>query len=116
MSSKKSKTFFYFCLSFILGIFIGIAAVVALISMGQGLEAAINGQFGALSVDKLTIQNKGTGFGPPGSTVIKKLTSHDIDIIKKVNGVDFTVSKLLRITKVEFCQGCTVLGYSSLRV
>ena len=49
----------------ILGVFIGIAAVVALISMGNGLETAITGQFGALSVDTLTIQNKGTDFGPP---------------------------------------------------
>ena len=36
----------------ILGIFIGIAAVVALISLGAGLKEAITGQFGALSVDK----------------------------------------------------------------
>jgi len=86
----------------ILGVFIGIAAVVALITMGNGLREAITGQFNTLSTDKLMVQNSGTGFGAPGSTVIKKLTSNDIDIIKKVNGVDFTVSKLLRITKVEF--------------
>ena len=32
----------------ILGIFIGIAAVVALISLGQGLKEAVTGQFGSL--------------------------------------------------------------------
>jgi len=86
----------------ILGIFIGIAAVVALISMGAGLKAAVLGQFGTLSVDKLTIQNKGTGFGPPGSTVVDKLNERDIDLIKRIGGVDLVIPRLIRIVKVEY--------------
>ena len=86
----------------ILGIFVGIAAVVALISLGQGLQTAITGQFGVLSVDKLTIQNKGTGFGPPGSTVIEKLNDHDLKIIENVRGVDIIIPRLIRIVKVEY--------------
>ena len=65
-----------------LGIFIGIAAVVSLISLGNALDMAITGQFGTLSSGILTIQNTGTGFGPPGSTAIKKLTEHDLKIIE----------------------------------
>src|SRR3989344_7426406 len=76
----------------ILGIFIGIAAVVSLISLGAGLKTAVVGQFGSLSVDKLTIQNAGTGFGPPGSTVVKKLNEHDLKIIERVSGVDIVVT------------------------
>ena len=50
-----------------LGIFIGIAAVVSLISLGQGLQSAINEQFETLGADKITI-TAGSGFsGPPGS-------------------------------------------------
>ncbi len=86
----------------ILGVFIGIAAVVSLISMGQGLETAIAGQFGALSVDTLTIQNKGTGFGPPGSTVVEKLNNNDLDIIEGVNGVDLVVPRLIRVGSLEY--------------
>ena len=86
----------------ILGIFIGIAAVVGLITMGEGLRTAITGQFSTLSTDKLLIQNAGTGMGAPGSTVIKKLTQHDVDVINKVNGVEEVIPRLLRITKVEF--------------
>ena len=86
----------------ILGIFIGIAAVVALISMGAGLKAAVLGQFGTLSVDKLTIQNKGTGFGPPGSTVVEKLNDNDIRVIENVHGVDLVVPRLIRVVKVEY--------------
>jgi len=86
----------------ILGVFIGIAAVVSLISMGNGLETAITGQFGALSVDTLTIQNKGTGFGPPGSTVVEKLNDRDLEIIESVSGVDLVVPRLIRIGSLEY--------------
>jgi putative ABC transport system permease protein len=85
-----------------LGIFIGIAAVVSLISLGQGLQTAITAQFSSLSTDMLTIQNSGTGFGPPGSTAIKKLTSHDLDIIKEVNGITQTIPRLIRIVSFEY--------------
>ena len=86
----------------ILGIFIGIAAVVALISLGAGLQAAITGQFGGLSVDILTIQNKGTGFGPPGSTVIEKLNKNDLDIIKNIRGIDKTITRVIRVVNIEY--------------
>jgi len=85
-----------------IGIIIGIAAVVSLISLGDGLRTAITGQFGSLSTDKLTVQNSGTGFGPPGSTSVRKLTSHDIDVIEKVQGVDVAIGRLIRIAKVEY--------------
>jgi len=85
-----------------LGIFFGIAAVVALISLGQGLQQAITGQFATLDVDKLVIQNIGTGFGPPGSTVVKKLTKDDLKIIESVKGVDVAIPRLIRVVKVEF--------------
>ena len=85
-----------------LGIFIGIAAVVALISLGQGLQQAVTGQFSTLSIDKLIIQNSGTGFGPPGSTAIRKLTSHDLDLIKNIQGVKLATGRLIRMVKIEY--------------
>ena len=89
------------CLT-MLGIFIGIAAVVALISMGNALQQAITGQFATLDVDKLIIQNIGTGFGPPGSTVVKKLNKHDLELISSVSGVKEAIPRLLRTVKVEY--------------
>ncbi len=94
----------------ILGVFIGIAAVVSLITMGQGLETAVTGQFGELSVDKLTIQNKGSGFGPPGSTAAEKLNEHDVEIIKGVNGVELVIPRLIRVIEVEY-NGVSNFGY-----
>jgi len=86
----------------LLGIFIGIAAVVSLISLGNGLRTAVEGQFSSISADTLTIQNAGSGFGPPGSTAVAKLTDHDVKLIESVNGVKLVIPRLIRITKVEY--------------
>jgi len=85
-----------------IGIFIGIAAVVSLISLGQGLQSAVTSQFATLSTDKLTIQNAGTGLGPPGSTVVEKLTDDDLRLIENVAGVELAIPRLLRMVKLEY--------------
>tara|TARA_Y100000310_G_scaffold69026_1_gene64374 strand:+ start:2301 stop:3518 length:1218 start_codon:yes stop_codon:yes gene_type:complete len=85
-----------------IGIFIGIAAVVGLITLGQGLQTAIMGQMGSLDADSLTIQNAGTGFGPPGSTVVEKLNEHDLKIIEKVRGVKTVTPVLLRVVEMKY--------------
>jgi len=95
----------------ILGIFIGIAAVVSLISLGAGLKAAVIGQFGTLSVDTLTIQNKGAGFGPPGSTVIEKLNEDDLKIIENIKEVDLIITRLIRVGSLEYNE-VSGFGYS----
>lgn len=85
-----------------LGIFIGIAAVVSLISLGQGLRTAITGQLASLSTDTLTVQNAETGFGPPGSTAIKKLTERDLKLVGGVRGVEFAIGRYIRTARMEF--------------
>ncbi len=84
-----------------LGIFLGIAAVVSLISLGNGLQTAITGQFATLDPDKLIIQNIGVGFAPPGATAIRKLTEHDLELIKSVSRVEFTITRLIRVATIE---------------
>lgn len=86
----------------LLGIFIGIAAVVALISLGNGLQQAITGQFATLSADRLLIQNAGDAFGPPGAGSIAKLTEHDKKIVKEVSGVTRVLSRYVRIARMDF--------------
>ena len=86
-----------------IGIFIGIAAVVALISVGFGLQEAINKQFEQLGTNIVTVQAGAVQMGPPGSSVTAaKLTEHDIDAIKKVKGVDVATGMLFKIDKIEF--------------
>jgi putative ABC transport system permease protein len=85
-----------------LGIFIGIAAVVSLISLGNGLQTAITGQFANIDPDKLIFSNADTGFGPPGSTAVRKLNQDDFDLLEKINGVDVVAQRLVRVVEIEF--------------
>lgn len=88
----------------ITGIFIGIAAVVSLISLGQGLSEAVTGQFKTLSGDNLIVQSSSSAsyLGPPGSTAVRKLNEHDLDIIKSVPGIEFIIPRLIRTIKLEY--------------
>tara|TARA_B100001971_G_C18256490_1_gene582622 strand:- start:268 stop:1491 length:1224 start_codon:yes stop_codon:yes gene_type:complete len=83
-----------------IGIIIGIIAVVSLISLGQGLKVVISSQFGDIGTDKLALQASG-GFGPPGTDVVKPLTKDHLEKVKKVNGVKIAAGRLLRNGKLE---------------
>jgi len=87
----------------ILGIFIGILAVVSLISVGDGLKTAVNSQFGISSTEVMTIQAGGlNAYGPPGSGAVKKLTIKDLEEIKKVFNVKRAVRRNIPSGKLEF--------------
>lgn len=84
-----------------IGIFIGIAAVVSLISLGEGLQDAINEQFEQLGKDKIIVQPK--SLGPPGSSTGSiVLTSKDLEEIKDVRGVDDAVGMLMKAGAVSY--------------
>jgi len=88
----------------ILGILIGIAAVVSLISVGQGLQNSINQQFEALGSNVITI-SPGTSFlsGPPGSdTGAPPITEDDLKVIKSSRGVKDASGYILKLGKVTF--------------
>ncbi|MCF7866059.1 ABC transporter permease [Candidatus Woesearchaeota archaeon] len=78
-----------------LGIFIGIAAVVSLISLGAGLKLAVAQQFNILGAERITIQAKGIGGGPPGLNVANPLTDDDLKVIQRVRGVDIAAGRLI---------------------
>lgn len=84
-----------------LGIFIGIASVVALIGLGSGLEEAVLGEFMGLGSDKITVIASG-GFGPPGSSRAAELSYDDYDVVKKVNGWDVVTTRLLKSVSFEW--------------
>ena len=84
-----------------IGIFIGIAAVVALISLAQGFKQAINREFEKIGTDKLFVTAKG-GFGAPGTNPVIKLTKDDLKVVKKVSGIKNVAGFVLVNSKVEF--------------
>ncbi|MBS3136168.1 ABC transporter permease [Candidatus Woesearchaeota archaeon] len=98
LASRKTRTYLT-----MIGIFIGIASVVALIGLGEGLRLAISSQFGFLGTDVLSIQASGLNFaGPPGAAVANPLTGDLTDKIKKVKGVETVINRYLESAPVEF--------------
>jgi len=85
-----------------LGIFIGIAAVVSLIGLGQGLEEGITGQFASIGSDRVTILPTSAGFGPPGSFTASRLTERDFSAVERTRGIKRAATRMLRTTSIEF--------------
>jgi putative ABC transport system permease protein len=84
----------------IIGIVIGIAAVVAIVSIGEGMQQNVESRLGGLGADLITISPGGgrasAGFreGPPGeqgstatSTEAENLTKKDVLVLRSVDGV-----------------------------
>jgi putative ABC transport system permease protein len=86
-----------------IGIFIGIAAVVSLIGLGQGLRLAITSQFGFIGTDVLGIQAANINFaGAPGQGAPNPLKDTYIDKIKKINNVKAAFNRYIGSTTIEF--------------
>jgi putative ABC transport system permease protein len=86
-----------------IGIFIGIAAVVSLIGLGEGLRTAITSQFGFLGSDVLSIQAAGLTFaGPPGSGAVTPLSDDLVDELEKINGVESAFNRKIGSITIEF--------------
>jgi putative ABC transport system permease protein len=87
----------------LLGILIGVAAVVSLISLGNGLKDAVNSQFNVGSTQVLTVQAGGlNNLGPPGSGAVNPLLQADTDAIGKLSNVEVAISRNVRGLKVDF--------------
>ncbi len=97
----------------LIGIFIGIAAVVALISIGQGMQNAINEEFSKAGADRITIQPAG-GFG--GMYVSEKLYHSDVDVVNRVKSVEFAAGVIVQTGRVKYkgeTEGASIFGIGS---
>jgi len=95
----------------IIGIVIGIAAVVALVSLGQGVKKVVTDEFQKLGTDKIFIY-PAAGF--TGSSGGNPLTQDDIDDITRVNGVDEAIGVSFASARVEYRRDLyvnIVIGY-----
>ncbi|MFA5953291.1 MAG: ABC transporter permease [Candidatus Pacearchaeota archaeon] len=96
----------------LLGIFIGVMAVVALISLGNALKIGVTSQFGVGSTEVISVQAGGvSAFGPPGSTATIPLTKDDVGAISKVSGVKRAIGRNVPAGKLEF-NDKVVFGYA----
>jgi putative ABC transport system permease protein len=79
----------------IIGIVIGVAAIVAIISIGEGMQASVQKSLGSLGADLITVSpgysratGMGGGRGPEGGGASNEnLTDKDVNVIKQVPGV-----------------------------
>jgi len=95
-----------------LGIFIGIAAVVALIGLGDGLRIAITSQFGISTTEVLTVQAGGiSAAGPPGSGVVNSLTDDDVRAIERLSVVEKAIPRIIQTGKLEY-NDKVIFGYT----
>ena len=87
----------------LLGVLIGIAAVVSLISLGNGLKDAVNSQFSLGTTEVITVRAGGiSGFGPPGSGVSVPLTVDDAKALERISSVDLAIPRLIETAAVSF--------------
>lgn len=88
----------------LLGIVIGVGAIVSMITLGDALENSITEQFEEVGTDKIMIMPgapnamgfSGAAFGT------ETLTEKDLKVVKGVNGVESAFGMLSRVAKLEF--------------
>ncbi len=83
----------------VIGILIGVAAIVSLISLGQGMKKGLDEQFEKLGTDSVTVMPKLAG---SFSISADPLSEKDLDIIKKTAGVKEVMAYAYRIAGVEY--------------
>lgn len=87
----------------VVGVLIGMTAIIALISLGQGMKDAINKEFESVGVNRIVVSAGGAAFGPFGSELaVNELTEDDLKIVRGSEGVDKAEGILLKTGKVEF--------------
>ncbi len=84
----------------IIGILIGVAAIVALVSLTQGLSESVEAEFETAGVDTITVMaDTGPGLSPAINTY---LDEGDVEVIESVRGVDSAEPMNLEIAEVTF--------------
>ncbi len=83
-----------------IGIFIGIAAVVSLVSLGQGLQKAIGDLFNQMGTDKIMVTAGSAFMGLSVGGI--ELKEGDLNVIKKVSGVDLAGGYIYKFAQMKF--------------
>ncbi len=91
----------------LIGIFIGIAAVVSLISIGQGLQDVVAEEFEALGANRILVQPGGSLFGLGGSSE-NPLTQDDVDVVERVSGIRIASYTTFEVARMEWADDTEV--------
>lgn len=93
----------------VIGIVIGVAAIISLITLSRSLESTIQEQFETFGANRIIISAK--GFQGPG-TASNGLTNDDVETIKKISGFEYIVPGIFRSAEVVYKDqtGFTLIG------
>ncbi|MBU2633897.1 MAG: ABC transporter permease [Nanoarchaeota archaeon] len=83
----------------IIGIIIGVASIIALITISYGMQNAIEEQFEMFGADRLIISSK--GFQGPG-TQSESLTEDDVETLKSMSEFKYVSPMIATTEQVEF--------------
>jgi len=84
-----------------IGIVIGIMAVIALVGLGNGLKEAVTNQFNLFGPDVVSISASGGGNGPPGFNVPDPLVTDYISDLDRLSSVETAVGSYMTSVFVE---------------
>ena len=94
----------------IIGIVIGVGAVVGIVSLGQGLQESVQSRLSTLDLAHITVapgfsRASGGGFGGPGgfgrgTTTTVTLTNKDIDALRGVAQIKYITGQISGIVTV----------------
>jgi putative ABC transport system permease protein len=101
----------------IVGILIGVAALVALVSITEGMSVSINQELENFGPTTITIMSGGLGFTRPGERVSPRtarvLTLRDVDQIEKISKVEIVtpiISGNVQIKIIGYAGSVTAVG------
>lgn len=93
----------------VIGIIIGVAAIISLITMSRSLEGTIQEQFETFGANRIFVSGK--GFQGPGTQSLG-LTIEDVETIEKISGLDYVAPGIFRSAEVNYKDetGFTLIG------
>jgi putative ABC transport system permease protein len=83
----------------VLGIIIGVAAILSLITISRSLESTLEEQFEQFGTNRILISPK--GFQGPG-TVSEGLTTEDLETVEDISGLKYVVPWIFVSTEVRY--------------
>src|SRR3989344_4954505 len=81
----------------IIGIVVGVAAIISLIMISRGLERSIEEQFQQFGANRILVSAR--GFQGPG-TQSEGLTLNDVDTVEKIGGFEYVTPAIFRQAEV----------------
>ena len=83
----------------VIGIIIGVAAIISLITISRSLQSTLEEQFQTFGANRIFVSGK--GFQGPG-TQSSGLTKKDVQTVEKISGLDYVSPGLFRGAEVKY--------------